>query len=688
MADNQFIIEIRSKGFGPAKSNTKALKGSIAQLRQEVARHKKGLERVVVGSKQFEVRQQVLERSTKKLNLALGKLNQSTSRYIRGAESMRGTTSGLRRSIGALRNNILLVTFALSGATIGIKKFVDVAAGFQAVKTRLVGLTGSVGQAEKAFIKFNSVAATTPFSLDDVVNAGAQLKAFGADAEGLIKPITDLAAFMGTTAVEAANAFGRAFAGGAGAADILRERGILNIIKSSQGIADLSKTTLPNFRKALIASLQDPAVGIAGSTDRLSKTYIGAMSNMKDAVTRFQASIGDLLLPTLIKAANNAEKFFRAINIEHVEDFARSVTSLTIALALYNAKALVAAVRTAHFAKILRMTVVGLVTVGIERLLNYLGVFEDWNEKLKQNTANLQSNANNLKQGTQAIKAQQIVLNSLNIDMDKHNKLLEDTAFLQMKLRGATDEQVQIAKILTNTQQQLNDMLPDQVQALLELVETTDGVSLGYKVITDGNKELGEDFQNVIQGIVANSNAQIQLLVKEYDSGMDDMEKKSKEPARAIGQVGNAVLGLISNIKSGDASIGDFISAFGQIIALTGGGAGVGAGMQIFGQLMNVASAHTGGLVTPAGIQRFAAGGPIRGGDNVPILAQGGEFVMNRGAVSDIGLDRLTDMNRMGSSGSSITVNISGGVIQDDYVRNELIPALNKATGTGTKLNA
>ena len=61
---------------------------------------------------------------------------------------------------------------------------------------------------------------------------------------------------------------------------------------------------------------------------------------------------------------------------------------------------------------------------------------------------------------------------------------------------------------------------------------------------------------------------------------------------------------------------------------------------------------------------------------------------MNRGAVSDIGLDRLTDMNRMGSSGSSITVNISGGVIQDDYVRNELIPALNKATGTGTKLNA
>lgn len=78
---------------------------------------------------------------------------------------------------------------------------------------------------------------------------------------------------MGSTATEAANALGRAFAGGAGAADILRERGILNLVKSSQGLTDLSKTTLPQFREALINSLQDPVVGIAGSTDRMSKTF-------------------------------------------------------------------------------------------------------------------------------------------------------------------------------------------------------------------------------------------------------------------------------------------------------------------------------------------------------------------------------------------------------------------------------
>ena len=56
---------------------------------------------------------------------------------------------------------------------------------------------------------------------------------------------------MGTDIVDASAAFGRAFAGGAGAADILRERGILQLIKDSEGIEDLSKLTLPEFRAAL-----------------------------------------------------------------------------------------------------------------------------------------------------------------------------------------------------------------------------------------------------------------------------------------------------------------------------------------------------------------------------------------------------------------------------------------------------
>jgi len=102
-------------------------------------------------------------------------------------KKLRGSTSGLRRSVGSLRNNILLFTFAIGAAARGVSTFVRNASKFEQVRTRLVGLTGSVVKANRAFDTFNAVAATTPFSLEDVVNAGAQLKAFGADANTINK---------------------------------------------------------------------------------------------------------------------------------------------------------------------------------------------------------------------------------------------------------------------------------------------------------------------------------------------------------------------------------------------------------------------------------------------------------------------------------------------------------------------
>jgi hypothetical protein len=68
----------------------------------------------------------------------------------------------------------------------------------------------------------------------------------------------------------------------------------------------------------------------------------------------------------------------------------------------------------------------------------------------------------------------------------------------------------------------------------------------------------------------------------------------------------------------------------------------------------------------------------VSGGDNVPILAQSGEFIMNREATQRVGLDNLRDMNSGGTSSPTINVSIQGGIVQDDYVRNTLIPALNK----------
>jgi len=70
------------------------------------------------------------------------------------------------------------------------------------------------------------------------------------------------------------------------------------------------------------------------------------------------------------------------------------------------------------------------------------------------------------------------------------------------------------------------------------------------------------------------------------------------------------------------------------------------------------------------------------------IVNQPTMFMTGEAGPESVQVTPLTPgMNQNGPQ-SNVTVNITGGIIQDDYVRNTLIPALNRATGTGTRLNA
>lgn len=289
---------------------------------------------VVVMEKQ-QKQMQILNNRIKQQNVRLATLQGKLKVATVAQNRMRISTAGLQRVVGSLRNKILLFTFAFGGAIAAVKGFVDKAAQFEAVKTRLNAMFGSVERGTKAFNTFNKIAATTPFTLQDVVEGGAALKAFGADAEALIKPTADLAAFMGTTAAEAASALGRAFAGGAGAADILRERGILQLVRDFKGIDDLTKLSLPEFRTALEETLLDPASGIAGSTDKLAKTMTGLMSNLSDAFTRMSAALGDLfkfktMIQDLTVTFSSLAEHFKQISESPFETSIRQLKELGV----------------------------------------------------------------------------------------------------------------------------------------------------------------------------------------------------------------------------------------------------------------------------------------------------------------------------------------------------------------------
>ena len=69
------------------------------------------------------------------LETQLKKADSATKGYEKSTKNLRGTTTGLRRSLGALRNNILLYTFAVGAAAKITGKFIRDASRFESVKT-------------------------------------------------------------------------------------------------------------------------------------------------------------------------------------------------------------------------------------------------------------------------------------------------------------------------------------------------------------------------------------------------------------------------------------------------------------------------------------------------------------------------------------------------------------------------
>lgn len=747
MAEKRFIIEVRSKGFAKA-------------------------------TRDFD------------------KLDKSTKSYNRTADRMRGSTSGLIANIGSLRNKILVYSFALGGATAAVNKFIGASVQFENARVRLEGLTGSAELASQAFDNFRGVASRTPFQLADVVNAGITLESFGVNANDTLESLVDLAAFMQTTATEAASALGRAYAGGAGAADILRERGILQIIKDSRGIQDLSKITLPEFRQALIAAMADPDGRISGSADRLSETFSGAVSNMQDSINEFAATIGDLVLDDMKALVNSIEDFFRAIDIKRIKEFTTALFSLGIAIGLLKLKNLVQSIKaldafskamlrfniatqvsvalTGRFVKVLGLMAALLVT---DFFVQQLSLFDDFSDKVDNATDSTQKfnkeiddynfKTVNIVKTTESFsksvddveKALSNQRNSLKLQIaELEGKSTRDLALIETggQLTGAISDTSREIDILNEklkdlkgseefkqaTEASINSLKSERDAIRAKIAELNGTDLVGQRLITT-NKLLTTEEENLIKEIEdltqklqnqkdaqeALNNAKNKSLEKDRTflsllgqttegqkaniQSTIDMVKANRQQFEVLGDV-DSVLTLLGeqmkDLEENDPLKGMAESSQGiangilaasramitlrdsseithaQILQTIGSMLMMIPGAQVHGAVLQAAGmfiGHTGGLIKNNGIQRFANGGMVQGQDNVPILAQEGEFIMRREAVQNIGVQNLADMNRSGQGGG-VTLNIQGNMIaNDEFVRDTLIPQIAKASRQG-----
>ena len=159
----------------------------------------------------------------------------------------------------------------------------------------------------------------------------------------------------------------------------------------------------------------------------------------------------------------------------------------------------------------------------------------------------------------------------------------------------------------------------------------------------------------------------------------DHLEKMEDQGFRTAAAITSLAAGFAAMTRSGataEEKARAMLQTLGQLVMIAApGGAGALGGSVL--QAMAGFIGHTGGLIQNNGIQRFATGGMVQGQDNVPIMAQAGEFIMQRSAVSNIGLQNLAQMNQTGQPSGGVTINIAGDMVGDEeHVRTKVLPAI------------
>ena len=536
---------------------------------------------------------------------------------------------------------------SLFGAAVlgaGARSIVQTASNFESLKTRLVALKGSTEEGAKAFNQFTKIAATTPFQVQNVVEAGATLEAFGVSSEDSLKSIADLAAFMGTDIVDASAAFGRAFAGGAGAADILRERGILQIIKDAEGIQDLSKLTLPQFREALERAMTDPDGKIAGATDLLASTFQGKISNMQDSIDNLQNAIGSQFLGGLGDVAVKVGEVAREIgtfvenlsddNLDDIKDFGLTIGTLTGAYGLLNISVMIGNAALGLFSK--RVAVILVAFEAVNTVIKNLSLVQEktleariaFNEFLLEQ----EQRTPNLVAGTTA---------SIQASIDQFKGQLDEVKSLN---EGISFEKGVFASMLFGDDETVDaDKIKEDIQTVTDAVtDATDQVISAEEDNQDSKKKTEKIEKDAHQKRIE-QNLQTAIL-----SG-----QTSKQAAISVikAEVAEAQAGLISSImKSLPFPINLAVAA--------------GAGGMI-------------GKVTDQLFSSFATGGSFitKGRTTIPI----GNGVVVGDTAS--GMDRISVATLQAphtSSERNITINISAPLV-DETVVDHIIPAIRRA---------
>ena len=356
-------------------------------------------------------------------------LNNATSQ-------VNSSTSKMGKSFNKLNQSILHVgkrvtqLGAIAGVTFGTiftKNILSAGIQMEELALRMGIMFGNVEEGNKAFEVLTQFAARVPFSLEEILRGAGSLLAISDSALELGKNL-EIVGNLAATSTEpfevAASQFQRVASAGIGAAEILKEKGIAELLGFEAGVSVTAEKSVKIFEEAF-----GEGGRFADSTQKMAGTLRGVFSQVQDSLFKFESAVGGAFIPRLtahfgdlVKVLQENEEEIKRIGEEigtamadGVKFLVENREAIVFALKALGVVALASAVNFATFGVATKAVAVGLNLIGKHPALKLLGALglattisssamnhfekelEDVNKKIEDQTKKLKKNNDALR---------------------------------------------------------------------------------------------------------------------------------------------------------------------------------------------------------------------------------------------------------------------------------------------------
>jgi hypothetical protein len=605
----------------------------------------------------------VIEVRTKgfsKLEEQFKRADQAAKGFDNTNGKLRGSTSGLRREIGALRNNILLYTFAIGAAARTMGGFIKAASSMREQVNQFKVVFGDAADdafnfaktLSDSFQRSETSIITLMASLQDTfVPLGFSRQEASKLSQALTQLTLDISSFKDKSTDEVSRALTSAIVGNheavRGLGIILTEAQLKQAAFNSgifKGTGELSSQQKVLARLAVILNSTKDA---QGDLIRTQDEFANQTRSLQDEIKDLRVEIGELLIPI-------ASVGLEFLKIERIKSYSIALGGVAVAYGLVRTAAFAASLSFLQFKIALAKTGIGLGVIALGELgARMLMTKEDTDDgtaalvDYKKTLEELSKFATDkdvpgkvvkmvLQQKGAAIKADKEVMAEIR-KREKERKELSDKRFKEQQ------EQADFIKKLQERQHEAEMFRQDErrdavLRAQAELKQLADEEA-------ERVRKLSEPFEMLSRTLTQ--------AILQADNLGDAFKKTAQVIAAQVAAMAVEIAVL-------------------QFLGVPAGGGGGGG---IFSRLF---VGHKGGSISNKGIQAFNAGGMVQGKDNVPILAQAGEYIIKRDSAQSIGLDTLNQINETGQAGS-VNIHFNAPVTNADFIRDVVVPEIQKA---------